>query len=105
MRMNELAEVTDSGLSGLSGLSRLIKRLESRDLVRGERDPDDGRYTNAISRPAGLHLLVASAPGHVATVRELMIDALSPAELRHLRTGIGTDHRTHRSRSRCVPTT
>ena len=83
MRMSELAEVTNASLSRLS---HLIKRLERRDLVRREPDPDDGRYTNAILTPAGWELLVASAPAHVAKVRELLIDALSPAELRHLRT-------------------
>lgn len=81
-RMSELAEVTNASLSRLS---HLIKRLEQRNLVRREPDPTDGRYTNAILTPAGLRLLVASAPGHVAKVRELVIDALSPAELRHLR--------------------
>ena len=83
MRMSELAEVTNASLSRLS---HLIKRLERRDLVRREPDPDDGRYTNAILTPAGWDLLVASAPAHVAKVRELLIDALSPAELGHLRT-------------------
>jgi len=83
MRMSELAEVTNASLSRLS---HLIKRLELRNLVRREPDPDDGRYTNAILTPAGLRLLTASAPAHVAKVRELVIDALSPAELRQLRT-------------------
>jgi DNA-binding MarR family transcriptional regulator len=81
-RMSELAEVTNASLSRLS---HLVKRLEQRNLVRREPDPTDGRYTNAILTPAGLRLLVASAPGHVAKVRELVIDGLSPAELRHLR--------------------
>lgn len=83
MRMSELAEVTNASLSRLS---HLIKRLESRNLVRREPDPNDGRYTNAILTRAGLRLLTASAPAHVAKVRELVIDALSPAELRQLRT-------------------
>jgi DNA-binding MarR family transcriptional regulator len=83
MRMSELAEVTNASLSRLS---HLIKRLELRDLVRREPDPKDGRYTNAILTRDGLRLLIASAPAHVAKVRELVIDALSPAELRHLRT-------------------
>ena len=83
MRMSELAEVTNASLSRLS---HLIKRLEARNLVRRECDPNDGRYTNAILTRAGLRLLTASAPAHVAKVRELVIDALSPAELRHLRT-------------------
>jgi DNA-binding MarR family transcriptional regulator len=82
MRMSELAEVTDSSLSRLS---HLIKRLEARQLVRREPDPCDGRYTNAILTPQGLELLVASAPAHVAKVRELLIDALTPAQLRQLR--------------------
>ena len=83
MRMSELAEVTNASLSRLS---HLIKRLELRGLVRREPDPEDGRYTNAILTLAGLRLLTASAPAHVAEVRELVIDALSPAELRQLRT-------------------
>ncbi len=82
MRMSELAEVTDSSLSRLS---HLMKRLEGRDLVRREPDPADGRYTNAIMTDAGLRLLVASAPAHVAKVRELVIDALTPDQLRVLR--------------------
>lgn len=83
MRMSELAEVTNASLSRLS---HLIKRLERRNLVWREPDPNDGRYTNAILTPAGLGFLVASAPAHVAKVRELVIDALNPSELRQLRT-------------------
>jgi len=82
MRMSELAEVTDASLSRLS---HLIKRLEFRGLVRREPDPADGRYTNAILTEAGLRLLVASAPAHVAMVRELVIDALTREQLRQLR--------------------
>ncbi len=83
MRMSELAEVTNASLSRLS---HLIKRLELRQLVRREPDSADGRYTNAILTRAGLRLLTASAPAHVAKVRDLVIDALTPAELRQLRT-------------------
>ena len=94
LRMSELAELTNASLSRLS---HLIKRLELRDLVRREPDPRDGRYTNAILTPAGLRLLVDSAPAHVAKVRELVVDALSPAELRHLRTA------SERILRRCEP--
>ena len=82
MRMSELAEVTDASLSRLS---HLIKRLELRGLVRREPDPADGRYTNAMLTEAGMRLLVASAPAHVAKVRELVIDALTQKQLRQLR--------------------
>jgi len=81
LRMSELALLTNASLSRLS---HLVKRLESRGLVRREADPDDGRFTNAIMTKAGYKLLVASAPGHVAKVRSLVMDALSVAELRHL---------------------
>src|SRR3954451_7751774 len=81
LRMSELALLTNASLSRLS---HLVKRLESRGLVRREADPDDGRFTNAIMTKAGYKLLVASAPGHVATVRALVIDALSSVELRHV---------------------
>jgi DNA-binding MarR family transcriptional regulator len=83
MRMSELADVANASLSRLS---HLITRLERRQLVRREPDPDDGRYTSAILTPAGLRLLAASAPAHVAKVRELVIDALTQAQLRQLRT-------------------
>lgn len=83
MRMSDLADVTNASLSRLS---HLITRLERRQLVRREPDPADGRYTNAILTPAGLRLLTTSAPAHVARVRELVIDALTPAQLRQLRT-------------------
>ena len=81
LRMSELALLTNASLSRLS---HLVKRLESRGLVRREADPEDGRFTNAILTKAGYKLLVAHAPGHVAKVRSLVMDALSAAELRHL---------------------
>jgi DNA-binding MarR family transcriptional regulator len=81
LRMSELAMLTNASLSRLS---HLVKRLESRRLVRREADPADGRFTNAIMTKGGYNLLVASAPSHVATVRSLVIDALSSAELRQL---------------------
>jgi DNA-binding MarR family transcriptional regulator len=81
LRMSELALLANASLSRLS---HLVKRLESRGLVRREVDPSDGRFTNAIMTKAGYKLLVASAPGHVARVRALVIDAISSAELGHL---------------------
>ena len=81
LRMSELAMLTNASLSRLS---HLVRRLESRGLVRREVDPADGRFTNAILTKAGYKLLVASAPGHVARVRSLVIDALTSAELGQL---------------------
>jgi DNA-binding MarR family transcriptional regulator len=80
-RMSDLAAVTNASLSRLS---HLIKRLEVRGFVRREADPTDGRYTKAVLTEAGHEHLVASAPAHVATVRQLVIDPFTKAELRTL---------------------
>ena len=71
-------------MRSLSRLSHLAKGLEARGLVRREPDPTDGRFTNAILTDEGHAKLVASAPGHVGTVRALVIDALGPDELQQL---------------------
>jgi DNA-binding MarR family transcriptional regulator len=42
--------------------------------------PGGGRYTDAVLTPAGWEKVRASAPGHVAAVRTLVLDALTPAE-------------------------
>ena len=81
MRMSSLAEVTNASLSRLS---HLFKRLEARGLVRREPDPADGRFTNAILTEKGFQTLAEAAPGHVAHVRSLVIDVLSPEQLRRL---------------------
>ena len=81
MRMSALAEVTNASLSRLS---HLFKRLEQRGLARREADPADGRFTNAILTQEGFQALADAAPGHVAHVRSLVIDALSAEQLRRL---------------------
>ena len=82
LRMSELAVITNQSLSRLS---HLVKRLEERGLVRRATDAADGRFTNAILTDTGYAKLVASAPAHVETVRALIIDAFSAAELQQLR--------------------
>ena len=91
MRMSSLAEVTNASLSRLS---HLVTRLEERGLVRREPDPADGRFTNAILTDQGFQRLAEAAPGHVAHVRSLVIDVLSPEQLRRL--GLVADRITSR---------
>jgi DNA-binding MarR family transcriptional regulator len=79
LRMSELAERTSSSLSRLSHVAR---RLEGRDYLYREPDPTDGRFTNAILTQTGMDKLVTAAPGHVAYVRRLIVDNLSPEQLR-----------------------
>ena len=81
MRMSVLAQITNASLSRLS---HLVKRLEERGLVRREPDPADGRFTNAILTDKGFRTLAAAAPGHVAHVRSLVVDVLSPEQLRRI---------------------
>lgn len=81
VRISSLARFTQGSLSRMS---HLIKRMEKRGWVRRELDPADGRYTNAILTDEGWAKLVATAPGHVETVRRLVIDVLTPAQLRQL---------------------
>ena len=81
MRMSSLAEVTNASLSRLS---HLVDRLEKRGFVRREPDPTDGRFTNAILTDLGLATLAAAAPAHVEHIRSLVIDVLTPEQLRRL---------------------
>jgi DNA-binding MarR family transcriptional regulator len=82
MRMSELAAVANGSLSRLSNV---VKRLEQRDCVRREPDPDDGRYTVAVLTDHGWSTLVAAAPGHVAAVRRFVFDDLTPEQMTVLR--------------------
>jgi DNA-binding MarR family transcriptional regulator len=81
LRMSALAELAGGSLSRLS---HLVKRLEGRGWMRREPCPDDGRYTNAILTDEGYDKVASAAVGHVNAVRTLVIDALSPADLRQL---------------------
>ncbi|HEY6472989.1 MAG TPA: MarR family transcriptional regulator [Acidimicrobiales bacterium] len=81
MRMSALAEVTNASLSRLS---HLVDRLEKKGWVRRQADPNDGRFTNAILTTQGFETLAAAAPAHVRHVRSLVIDVLTPEQLRRL---------------------
>jgi DNA-binding MarR family transcriptional regulator len=91
LRMGLLADLVNSSLSRLS---HLVKRLEDRGLVRREPDPADGRFISAVLTDEGFQVLAEAAPGHVAHVRALVIDVLSPEQLRRL--GLSADRITSR---------
>jgi DNA-binding MarR family transcriptional regulator len=81
MRMTALASRTNATLPRLSHVAR---RLEERGLIRRFPCPEDRRATNATVTAAGLQLIDDAAPGHVETVRQYVLDALSPDQLRQL---------------------
>lgn len=82
LRMSELA-VFASG--SLSRLSHVVTRLEHRGWVRREPCPGDRRATNAVLTDKGWEKVVETAPGHVETVRQLVIDPLTKGQLENLR--------------------
>jgi DNA-binding MarR family transcriptional regulator len=84
LRMTALAARTSSSLSRLS---HVVARLEERDLVERFPCPEDRRATNARLTDLGWSTVVAAAPGHLETVREYVIDALTPRQITAL-TGI-----------------
>lgn len=82
LRMNELATFADGSLSRLS---HTVKRLEGQGWVYRVPDPADGRFTLAVLTDDGWEKVVATAPGHVAEVRRLVIDRLTKAQRKQLR--------------------
>ena len=82
LRMSRLASVTNASPSKLSHAAR---HLEARGFIVREPDPDDGRCIRAFLTGAGHEQVVQAAPGHVAAVRDLALDALDPDQLRALR--------------------
>ncbi|WP_432497850.1 MarR family winged helix-turn-helix transcriptional regulator [Kineococcus gypseus] len=82
LRMSELA---DSSLSSRSRVSHAVSRMEERGWIRREACATDGRGFNAVLTDAGLRALEAAAPGHVETVREVLLDRLDGAQQQQLR--------------------
>lgn len=82
LHMSDLAILANGSLSRLS---HVVTRLERRGWVRREACPGDGRYTNAVLTGEGWAKVTATAPGHVAAVRQLVVDGLSPEQIGQLR--------------------
>lgn len=81
LRMTHLAGQTNATLPRLS---HVVKRLEERGLVERLPCPEDARATNARLTPGGWDKVRETAPGHVATVRASVIDALTPEQVDQL---------------------
>ncbi len=81
LRMTTLAARTHATLPRLS---HVVTRLVNRGYLERSPCPDDKRATNATLTPTGWEHLRASAPGHVATVRRLVIDPLTAEQIDQL---------------------
>ena len=80
-RLTRVASQTNATLPRLSHVAR---RLDERGLLHRFPCPEDRRATNATITPDGLALLESARPGHVRTVRDNVLDALTVAEIEHL---------------------
>ncbi len=81
LRMTGLAQHTNASLTRLS---HVVRRLEERRLVERSPSVSDGRATDARLTDDGWEAVVAAAPGHVAAVREHVIDPLTPDQVKEL---------------------
>jgi DNA-binding MarR family transcriptional regulator len=82
LRLSVLAGYTNSSLTKLS---RAVTRLERRQWARRTTDPTDGRYTLATLTDLGQVTVEQATPGHVATVRHLVLTPLTTSQRRQLR--------------------
>lgn len=81
VRMAELAEAT---YGSRSRTTHQITKMEQAGWVMRERCADDARGQWAVLTEAGWNLLVASAPAHVTSVREHLVDVLGPHDFAEL---------------------
>ncbi|WP_432562282.1 MarR family winged helix-turn-helix transcriptional regulator [Kineococcus sp. SYSU DK003] len=81
LRMSELGARSNASPSRIS---HVVSRLEKDGWVRREKSPSDGRGQVAILTDAGYEKVVATAPGHVERVRELVFDPLDADDLERL---------------------
>jgi DNA-binding MarR family transcriptional regulator len=79
--MSELAVLANGSLSRLS---HAVSSLERRGWVRRSPCPGNARITYATLTDAGYEKIMAAAPGHVETVRRLVLDSVTPDQLHTL---------------------
>lgn len=81
LRMSALAASTNATLARLS---HVCTRLEKRGIVERTVSSEDRRATDVTLTSEGRRILIKAMPGHIETARELVIDALTPAQLEAL---------------------
>ncbi len=79
--MSELAARTNATLPRLSHVSA---RLEAKGYLERRTCTDDRRATLASLTCAGWRKVIATAPEHVRSIRDIVIDALTPEQIAQL---------------------
>ncbi|MGO2189331.1 MAG: MarR family winged helix-turn-helix transcriptional regulator [Microbacterium gubbeenense] len=82
LRMSQLADLTNATRPRLS---HVIGRLEKRGFVVRSKASDDARGTDVRLTHEGRRKAIAATPGHVETVRDAVLDALTPEQQGQLR--------------------
>jgi DNA-binding MarR family transcriptional regulator len=82
LRMGDLAAELDFSPSRLS---HAIARMEEAGWVERRSRPSSGRERDAQLTDEGFAVLSRAAPGHVALVRSLLFDRVSPEDMEGLR--------------------
>ncbi|MEV7039679.1 MarR family transcriptional regulator [Amycolatopsis sp. NPDC051061] len=88
-----MAELACAIAASKSGLTYQIGQLERAGLVQRRACPSDVRAVYAVLTEDGASRLSLAGAGYVGLVRELLVDVLSPEQLRVLAEGLGEANR------------
>jgi DNA-binding MarR family transcriptional regulator len=83
-RTLQMSDLAHQAKSSLSRLSHVISRLENRGWVIKRPCEKDRRASTVILTAAGDEKIRGAAPGHSQLVQELIVQPLSPVQLRDL---------------------
>ncbi len=83
-RFLPMSELAARSSASLSRLSHVVTKLQKRGWVERRPHPHDARVTIAHLTEEGMATIVGLAPGHVESVRDLFLDALSEQDVRDL---------------------
>ena len=84
-----MAELACALVNSKSGLTYQIGQMEKAGLVHRRPCESDERAVFAVLTDEGMAVLTRAAPGHVDMVRDLLIDVLTPGQVRALADGLG----------------
>ena len=83
-RTLQMSALAARASASLPRLSHVVTRLEKRGWITREVCDRDARATNAVLTRSGWEKVAATAPHHAQTVRDLVVDALSPSQFQQL---------------------
>jgi len=84
-RQRRMSDLAIQSNASPSRVSNVVSRLEAQGWIVRRTDEHDRRSTVATLTEAGWDKVVSAAPGHVAAVRRVLIDGLTPTQLESLR--------------------